>query len=130
MRLTPFNLRVQDVLLTLMFGALIFLAHDAWERSFLSGLAILQLIEGRISFLTTLWGRSISVFLQLVIVWVLVGYTGGVTSSYYLMFLLPLLSTAGHSGVAGTIATSIAGIGAYLSFLLYINFAELDITPE
>src|SRR5580693_417795 len=102
MRLTPFKVRVQDVLLTVMFGALVFLAHDIWQKSFILGLATLQLVEGRIPFLTTLWGRTTSVVLQLTIVWLLVGYTGGVTSYYYLMFLLPLLSAAAHSGVAGT----------------------------
>jgi two-component system, NtrC family, sensor histidine kinase HydH len=143
MRLTPFyafrdngdmrrgfKLRVQDVLLTVMFGALIFLAHDIWERSFLLGLAILQLVEGRIPFLTTLRGRTVSVVLQLTIVWVLIGYTGGVTSSYYLMLLLPLVSTASYLGVAGTILSSVAAIGAYLSFLLYVNFEEVDVPPE
>jgi two-component system sensor histidine kinase HydH len=125
-----FKLRVQDVLLTFLFGALIFLAHDIWEQSMLSGLAILQLVEGRIPLLTTFWGRTASVVLQLTIVWLLVGYTGGVTSYYYLMFLLPLLSTAGHAGFAGTIATSIASTGAYISFLLYINFQDTVVDQE
>jgi signal transduction histidine kinase len=125
-----FKLRVQDVLLTVMFGALIFLAHDIWEKSFILGLAVLQLVEGRIPFLTTLWGRTTSVVLQLMIVWVLIGYTEGIKSSYYLMLLLPLVSTASYLGVAGTMATSIAAIGAYLSFLLYLDFKEVYISPE
>ena len=57
--------RIQDVLLTLMFGALIFLAHDIWQKSFLLALAVLQLLEGRVRFLNTLWGRSISIGLRL-----------------------------------------------------------------
>jgi len=125
-----FELRVQDVLLTVMFGALIFLAHDIWERSFLLGLAILQLVEGRIPFLTILWGRTTSVVLQLMIVWVLIGYTGGVESLYYLMLLLPLVSTASYLGVAGTLTSSIAAIMAYLSFLLYLDFKEVYVPPE
>jgi signal transduction histidine kinase len=125
-----FKLRVQDVLLTVMFGALIFLAHDIWERSFLLGLAVLQLVEGRIPFLTILWGRAISVVLQLMIVWVLIGYTGGVESLYYLMLLLPLVSTASYLGVAGTLTSSIAAIMAYLSFLLYLDFKEVYVPPE
>jgi two-component system sensor histidine kinase HydH len=125
-----FKLRVQDILLTVMFGALIFLAHDIWERSFILGLAVLQLVEGRIPFLTTVWGRTTSAVLQLILVWLLIGYTGGVSSSYYLMLLLPLISTASHSGLAGTLAISFGGIGAYLSFLLYINFQELVVSPE
>src|SRR5260370_32051921 len=120
MCLTPFKLRVQDVLLTVMFGALIFPAHDVWEQSFILGLAVLQLVEGRIPFLTTLWGRTTSVVLQLTIVWLLIGYTEGIQSDYFLMLLLPLVSTASYLGVWGTLASSIAAILAYLSFLRYI----------
>ena len=125
-----FKLRIQDVLLTVMFGALIFLAHDMWERSFILGLAVLQLVEGRIPFLTTLWGRTISVVLQLVIVWLLIGYDEGIPSQYYLMLLLPLVSAASHLGVAGTLATSVAAVGAYLSFLRFLDFKEVYIPPE
>jgi signal transduction histidine kinase len=125
-----FKPRIQDILLAVMFGALIILAHDIWERSFLSGLAILQLVEGRIPFLTTLPGRTASVTLQLFIVYLLIGYTGGVQSTYYLMLLLPLISTASYLGVAGTMASSIAAILAYLSFLLFLDFKEVYLTPE
>jgi two-component system sensor histidine kinase HydH len=125
-----FKLRVQDVLLVVMFGVLIFLAHNIRERSALLGFAVLQLVEGRTPFLTTLRGRTASVMLQLVIAWLLIGWTGGVTSSYYLVLLLPLVSAASYLSMAGTLASSLAGIGAYLSFLLYINFEEFDIPPE
>ena len=125
-----FKLRVQDVLLSVMFGALVILAHDSWERSFILGLAVLQLVEGRIPFLTTLWGRTVSVMLQLIIVWLLIGYDEGIPSQYYLMLLLPLVSAASHLGVAGTLATSIAAIGAYLSFLRFLDFKEVYIPPE
>jgi|SRR5579863_1941220 len=124
------KVRVQDVLMTLMFGVLIVLAHDISERALLVGLAVLQLIEGRIPFLATLSGRTTSVVLQLTIAWLLVGYTGGVTSSYYLMLLLPLVSAATNLGVAGTLATSIGAIGAYLSFLRFLDFKEVFIPPE
>jgi signal transduction histidine kinase len=113
-----------------MFGALVILAHDISERSFILGLAALQLVEGRIPFLTTLRGRTISVVLQIIIVWVLIGYTHGLSSRYYLMLLLPLLSTASFLGLAGTVAASIAAIGAYLSFFLYVDFKEYYVDPE
>jgi two-component system, NtrC family, sensor histidine kinase HydH len=125
-----FRLRVQDALLTVMFGALILLAHDIWEKTFILGLAVLQLVEGRIPFLTTLWGRTTSVVLQLMIVYLLIGYTGGVTSSYYLMLLLPLVSTASYLGLAGTLASSIMAVLVYLSFLLFVDFKEVYVPPE
>jgi two-component system, NtrC family, sensor histidine kinase HydH len=125
-----FQLRVQDVLLAVMFGVLIFLAHDISERSLILGIAVVQLVERRIPFLTTLRGRTISVVLQIIIVWVLIGYTHGLSSRYYLMLLLPLLSTASYLGLAGTVAASIAAIGAYLSFFLYVDFKEFYVDPE
>ncbi len=125
-----FRLRVQDVLLTVMFGALIFLAHDIWEKSFILGLAVLQLVEGRIPFLTTLWGRTVSVILQLIVVYLLIDYTEGIVSSYYLMLLLPLVSAASYLGMAGTLATSIVAVGTYLSFLRFVDFKEVFIPPE
>jgi two-component system sensor histidine kinase HydH len=120
------KLRIQDILLTLMFGALILLAHDDWERAFMVGLAVLQLIEGRIPILATVWGRTASVVLQLILGYLLIGYTNGVGSPYYLVLLLPLVSTASYMGVTGTVASSVAAAAAYLSFLLYVNWKEFD----
>ena len=37
--------RIQDILLTLIFGTLIFLAHDISERLLLLALAVLQLLR-------------------------------------------------------------------------------------
>jgi signal transduction histidine kinase len=53
-----------------------------------------------------------------------------VQSEYYLMLLLPLVSTATYLGVTGTMVSSIVAILAYLSFLLYLNFAEVEIPPH
>jgi two-component system, NtrC family, sensor histidine kinase HydH len=125
-----FKLRVQDILLALMFGALIFLAHNVREQSFLLALAVLQLVEGRIPFLTTLRGRTLSVVLQLIVVYLLIGYTDGIISSYYLMLLVPLVSAATYLGMAGTLTTSVVAIGAYLSFLRFLDFKQVFIPPE
>ncbi len=45
-RFTP---RIQDLLLALVFGALIYLAHTPSERWLMGGIAVLQLIEGHFS---------------------------------------------------------------------------------
>lgn len=124
------KLRVQDILLAFMFAVLIFLAHNAWERTFLLGLAILQLIEGRLPLLDKTWGRATSVALQLILGFLLIGLTGSIQSQYYLVLLLPIVSTASYLNVAGTLFSSIAGIGAYLSFLLFVNWEQWEIDPE
>jgi signal transduction histidine kinase len=124
------RLRIQDVLLTLMFGALIFLAHDISQKSFLLALAVLQLLEGRLRFLNTLWGRTISIVLQLGIAFFLIGITNGVESQYWIMLLFPVLSAANFLGPVGTVLSSVAAVGTYLSFVRFIDFQEYELTPE
>jgi signal transduction histidine kinase len=125
-----FSLRVQDLLLAVMFGALILLAHDAWERFFMTALAVLQLLEGKVPLLAQPAGRMISVLLQLVCGYLLIGYTGGITSPYYLVLLLPIVSTATYLGVAGTVISSVFATGIYLSFLLYIDWSKFSFEDE
>src|SRR5579859_7385603 len=97
-----FRFRIQDIFLAITFGALIYLAHDWWERSFVAGLAILQLAEGRLAILDTTWGRATSVVLQLVLGYLLIGLTEAIASPYYLVLLLPIVSTASYLGFTGT----------------------------
>jgi two-component system, NtrC family, sensor histidine kinase HydH len=119
------RLRVQDILLAILFGALIYLAHDAWERAFILSLAVLQLMEGRMDWLNSGRGRATSVILQFVICYLLIGYTGGVTTAYYLVLLFPVVSTATYLGLAITTLSFFVAIGAYVSFLLYGHW-QLD----
>jgi signal transduction histidine kinase len=128
--LRRFNVRAQDAPMVLLFGILIFFAHDISEKSLLTGLAILQLIEGRIQWLGTLWGRTTSVVLQLILAYLLIGYTGTFGSPYYLVLLLPVVSAASYLGVAGTLAGSFGAVGVYLSFLLFIDWKESFIPEE
>src|ERR1700722_15685808 len=118
-RLHGFRLRAQDALMVMLFGVLIFLAHDISERTLLTGIAVLQLIEGRVQWLNTMWGRATSVVVQLILVFLLIGITDSLESPYYLILLLPVVSTASYLGVAGTLASSFGAIGVYLSFLLF-----------
>ncbi len=122
--------RVQDFLLALMFGTLIYLAHNASERLLLTGLAVLQLIEGHVLLLDTNWGRATSVILQLVLGFLLLGITGAITSDYFLVLLFPIVSAASFLGLSSTLLSTFAGIGAYLSFLLYEGWGKWRSEPE
>lgn len=124
------RLRVQDVILALMFGALIFLSHDISEMLLLSGLAVLQLIEGHLPLLATNWGRATSVALQLILAYLLVGYNGAIDSPYFLVLLFPIVSAASSLGLSSTLLSTIAAIGAYLSFLLYEGWGGFLKEPE
>jgi two-component system sensor histidine kinase HydH len=125
-----FRIRIQDILLALMLGTLIVLAHDPSEKSLLIALAILQLIEGRVPFLDSTRGRAASILLQMAVGFLLIGITGGVNSPYYLVLVLPVLSTATYLGVVGTVLTSVVAIGTYLSFLLFVDWNQWVIDPE
>lgn len=124
------RVRVQDALLVILFGALIYLAHDWWQRGFLIGLAVFQLMEGRVPWLSTAWGRAASVLAQLIICYLLIGYTTGVTSPYYFVLLLPVISTATYMGFIGTAISFSVAIGAYVSFLLFVNWEKTPLDAE
>jgi signal transduction histidine kinase len=123
-----FGIRIQDALLIAMFGALIVLAHQNLSRFYLASIAFLQLIEGRIGWLDRVWGRVASIALQLLVWWLLMDITGWLASQYYPLLLLPVVSTATYLGVVGTMVTSVAAIGAYLSLLLRGEIVEFP--PE
>ena len=109
-----------------MFGALIVLAHNWLERGFLAALAVLQLIEGRIAWLGTLRGRTTSVLLQLSGLLSAARLDRTLSSEYYPVLLLPVMSTATYLGFTGTLAISVAAIGAYLSFCCLLRRLDTD----
>ena len=131
-KLSPrFAVRVQDVLLALIFGVLILLAHDDWERFFMTALAVLQLLKGKVALLAKPAGRVTSIVLQLISGYLLIGYTGGITSPYYLVLLLPIVSTAAYLEKSGTVISSVVAAGIYLSFLCaYIDWSRLSLADE
>ena len=100
------------------------------QKALLLGLAILQLIEGRVPFLRTPQGRMTSVFLQLALGFELMRETGGVQSPYYPILLLPVVSTATYLGVVATAIASVAAVAASLSFLLFIDWKHVEMDPE
>jgi two-component system sensor histidine kinase HydH len=135
MKLAPiprsrFHLTIQDVLLTFMFGTLIYLAHNPSQQLLLGGLAVLQLIEGHLPLLDTNWGRATSVILQVTLAFLLLGITDAIESNYFLVLLLPIVSAASFLGLPSTLLSTFAAIGAYLSFLLYEGWGEWRTNPE
>jgi signal transduction histidine kinase len=122
----PLNFRIQDILLLAMFTALIAIAHDMRERTFLAGLAFLPLVEGKVPWLSTLPGRVASIAFQLLLCYLLLGWTSSLSSEYFAILLLPVVSAATYLGLTGTIITTFVAIGAYLSFLLpiYIDWSD------
>jgi two-component system, NtrC family, sensor histidine kinase HydH len=115
--------RPQDFVWLLLFSAL---AVFSPERSavvigLLAALGVVQVLEPRV-------GPLASVVLKLGLCYVLIGYSGGVTSSFYLILLMPVISGATAFGLAGTATVSLAACAIYLSFLVFLN--EDQYIPE
>ena len=96
----------------------------------IAALGALQLAESRLPYVQTLPGKVLWILLKLAVAYLLIGYTGGVASSYYLMLLLPIVTAATSLNVFPTLLFSLLACGAYLSFLLFIDWNQLYIEPD
>ncbi len=117
--------RAQDFVWILVFGLL---AVSSPERdpkviALILALGVVQVIE-------PLLGAVIAVILKLALYWVLIGFAGGISSSLYLLLLLPTISAATNFKVWGTVAATIGAVAVYLSFLLFLNFQDVYIEAD
>lgn len=124
------RLRIQDVILAGLFGALLWFGHTPSQQALIGFLGALHLVEAKSEWLRTRVGRATLAVLQFSTVYLLIGITEGVNSIYYLLLLAPVISTATYAGVAGTVFGSVVAIAAYLSFLLYIDWSQWRMDPE
>jgi signal transduction histidine kinase len=92
------------------------------EIPLLTALALVQLVESRIGFFSTSRGSVAANLLKLFLGYLLIGYSGSITSSYYPVLVLPVISAAATLGVIGTAVFTLLACGSYLSFLLYIDW--------
>jgi signal transduction histidine kinase len=124
--------RAQDLIWLLLFSALAVVSPTRYPEEIwiLAALAAIQLLETRIAALATRRGNLVSVSLKLLLGYLLVGFTDGVNSSYYLILLFPVVSAATTLGLRGTLLFVILACAAYASFLLYVDWSEWIITGK
>ena len=124
--------RSQDVVLLVLFAVLTATrpALDASEVALFLALAALHVAEPRIRFLSTRRGKVLWIILQLFFCYLLIGLTGAVNSPYYLILLLPVVSAATYFGVVATLLFTLLAYGAYISFLLFVDFSQYTIDPD
>jgi signal transduction histidine kinase len=117
-------IRPVDLLWLLLFATLHWLSplRNPAERMFLMALAVFQVIQPRIPALITPSGNVVSIALKLALGYMLIGYTGGITSSHYLILLLPVVSAATTLGWLGTTAFTALSVASYYSFLLFLDW--------
>ncbi len=119
------TVRGTDVLWLLFLVGLAALGLTRPDRSLLEPVALLalgvvQIAEGRLGWADSpgpsIWAISGKLALCYLLIW----ETGGIESSYYLIFLLPIVSGASYFRLRGALVTAAVSSGLYLSFLLYV----------
>jgi signal transduction histidine kinase len=125
-------IQFQDLVWVALFGSLIYAATDPHplEIPLLVALCAMQVLEPKLTFFQTRAGVTTSVLLKVFFSYVLIGYTGGVGSSYYLLLLLPLVSASTTFGPIGAIGFTLVACGAYLSFLLLLDWNRYSLDPD
>ena len=103
--------------------------ENAAEVQLLVALAVVQVLEPRLPFLQARGGYLFSIVLKLLLGFLLIGVTGGVQSSYYLILLVPVVSAATSLGAWGTVLVTLAACGAYVSFLLFLDWQYVTLLP-
>jgi two-component system sensor histidine kinase HydH len=96
----------------------------------LAALGLAQLVEPKIPALASTRGRIAWIVLKLVLGYLVIGYTGAIESHFWLLLLLPVVTAAGTFGLVGTLLFSVVASGIYLSFLLYINWAQMTVESQ
>lgn len=126
--------RPQDILLAALFLAMAAITpeHDPSEITLILLLGALQITESRFIRLDTQRGKVLWNVGKIVAGYLLIGYTGGIQSGYYLVLLFPVISAAATLGVFSTLAFTALACATYLSFLLppYIDWGQYDIHQE
>ncbi len=118
-------LRLQDLIWLLLFAAL---AISSPERTpiviaLLIAIGVVQVIEPRI-------GATASIITNLGLCYLLMYFSGGITSSFYAMLLLPVISAATSFNLLGSAAVAIIACAEYLSFLFLIDWGDVEIPPD
>jgi len=126
-------IRPQDVVWLLLFSGMIVFNQtgEPSEIAMLVALAAVQILESKLPFLSSQRGIVSWILLKLLLSYLLIGYTDGVSSSYYWLLLLPMISAGSSLGVLGTLVVTLLAWCVYLSFLLRIDWNRFVIeAPE
>jgi signal transduction histidine kinase len=124
-------IRPQDFVWLLLFAVLAVTnaEGDVSEIALLAALAIVQVLEPKIPAQPSTRSRIFWIVMKLLLGYLLIGYTGGVESHFWLVLLLPVVTAATFLGVIGTLVFSVLAAGSYLSFLLFIDWSRYGMGP-
>lgn len=104
--------------------------YEVYKQLTLLVLGVFQIFEYRFIGLLPQRGRAYSVILKIVLASVVVNFTGGIESSYYLIYFLPVVTAAmffeGWETLVWTAVTS----AVYCSFLIWVPWWNFQLTAE
>jgi two-component system sensor histidine kinase HydH len=124
-------IRPQDFVWLLLFAVLAVTntEGDVSEIALFAALAVAQVLEPKLPAHPSTRSRIFWIVMKLLLGYLLIGYTGGIQSHFWLVLLLPVVSAATFLGVVGTLVFSLLAAGSYLSFFLFIDWSQWDIGP-
>lgn len=124
--------RLQDLLLAVLFVGMAWIVpeHDPSEIILILLLGALQTTESRLTPIETVRGKVVWNVAKIAIAYLLIGYTGGVSSTYYWVLLFPVISAAATLGVISTLLFTALSCVSYLSFLLYVDWTQWDMHQD
>ncbi len=114
--------RPQDIVWIALFAVLAIWGPDLTPEAtaVLLGLGLLQIIEPKIPFLGSRSGSIVSFLIKLALWYILMGWTDGISSSYFWLMLLPVMSAATSLGLVGLVVAVALACGAYFSLLHFL----------
>ncbi len=96
----------------------------------LLALAVIQVLEHKLPLFAPVRGSVLANLIKLGLGYAILYQTADINSPYFWILLVPIVSAATTLGEAGTIMFTLLACGAYLSFLLFIDWSEYTIPPE
>ncbi|HTC33344.1 MAG TPA: ATP-binding protein [Bryobacteraceae bacterium] len=114
--------RPQDIVWIVLFAGLAIYGPDltAESRTVLVGLGLMQIVEPKFLFFDSRAGWIVSFLIKLGLWYILVGWTDGISSAYYWLMLLPVMSAATSFGLIGLVVAVVLACGAFASLILFI----------
>lgn len=121
-----------DLLLLAFLGGLAVLKpiFEPHKQLTLLGIGLFQILEQRFIAYLPSRGRAWAVILKIALASVVVNCTGGIDSSYYLIYFLPVVTAAMYFDAAATLVWTGIASAAYCSFLLWVPWWDFELTAE
>jgi two-component system, NtrC family, sensor histidine kinase HydH len=96
----------------------------------LLAIGVFQIFEQRFLGWAGPRGRIYTVIIKILLASLLIGHTGGINSSYYLIYFMPVVTAAIFFGPWATLAWTAASSAAYLSYLAWVPWSAFELTAE